>query len=351
MEQFDKVVGDVLTRVPGNPLIGMCNSSSLIPKMIDGQLSTSIAAKEHIRKLIFPDAAMLLDPSGNPLSQGKDFKLFTDLDEFEAAGTSNDSQLRVFVYAIVSRQGHDTVRMAEQQGIETIQRRGKNTPSSVILISSEDPSTFHTGSQSYKYALGEANGVLVVDWYPKVVAGELYLNAGCPPFLKEAMIRDMPLLKDPKYWKILWDTCDLSKRLGNSLTTSQQQQLIISQPTTKQSRKLQELDANALHMNDGNKKQKAIPQECLQKCFGKKRIVVSGKGVNRARLKATLKANETLLHLKAVSDFPDDIAKKAGEYIFVEGEEATERKVQVARANQIKTWTVSYLEEFVSSIQ
>lgn len=351
MEQFGKVVDDLLTRVPGNSLIGMCNSSSLIPEMIDGQLSTSIAAKEHIRKLISPDVAMLLDPSGNALSQGKDFKLFTDLDGFEAAGT-NDNQLRVFVHTIVSRVGHDTVRLAEQQGIETIQRRGRNTLSSATLISSEDPSTFHAGNQSNKYALGEGNGVIIADWYPRVLEGDLYLNAGGAPFWKEAVIEALPLLKDPRFWKILGDKSNLSQRLvGKSLTTSQQQQMIISQPTRRQTtRKLQELDANAL-VNDGNKKQKAIPQECLQKCFGKKRIVVSGKGVDRTRLKAALKANETLLHLKAVSDFPDDIAKRAGEYIFVEGEEATARKVQVARANQITTWTVSNLEEFVSSIQ
>jgi hypothetical protein len=354
VEQFDKVVDNALTRVSGDPVIGMCNSSSLIPELIDGQLSTSIAEKEHIRKLISQNVAMILTPSGDPLSQGKDFILFTDLDEFEAAGTSNDSQIRVFMHTILSRQGHNTVRMAEQQGIETIQRRGKNTPNSVILISSEDPSTFHPGGDSKKYALGEANGLLVVGWYPKVVAGELYLNAGCPPFLKDAMIRAIPLLKDPKYWKILGDTLSLSERLGsNSLTTSQKQQLIISQPTTKQSRKLQELDANALHLNDGNKKQKAIPQKCVRAFFGKKRIVVSGSGVDRARLQATLKAYETLLHLKAVSDFPADIAKpkRAGEYIFVEGANATERKVQVARANQITTWSASDLEKLVELMQ
>ena len=62
-------------------------------------------------------STMFVTPSGNPLSEDEHFKVYSNADEFDKASTNGTFPMPVFVRAIVEAVEHETVRKAEEEGI------------------------------------------------------------------------------------------------------------------------------------------------------------------------------------------------------------------------------------------
>eukprot|EP00986_Skeletonema_menzelii_P004714 scaffold1646_cov69-Skeletonema_menzelii.AAC.1 len=351
-----------LPKVKGNgPTLVMCNASSSNAEIIDGRLVTSRVDNEQFRKLVCTDSTILLLSNGATPSVS-DFTIVTVSDASEINVTETEGICQVIVYEPAGAVDQASVRMMEEAGIKTIQMKAKKFSG---IISTEHPTSYFPGSISDKYLLGQATVVIVSGFLASVMSGKLFLNANLTQFLKLQIMNTVSELRDPKYWKLAGDDLTLAQRLEkmtlggslSSLAPVQQQQMIMMQQTRRQTAKqvrkeqaLKKRDTNARpEVEDGDrgdKKQRAIPSECL----GKDRLVMSGSVGDRDEIISELEAHESWLGLKVRTQFPGNIRERAHKYIFVCGEGASQKKVTAAKQNGITTWSPEQLTEFLAKL-
>eukprot|EP00984_Skeletonema_dohrnii_P004067 scaffold1407_cov155-Skeletonema_dohrnii-CCMP3373.AAC.4 len=96
VKQLDSLINSVLSLTDADqPSLAMCNACSMKANMINGELSTSRADGEHLRKIKSKDVALLLDVNGGIPLEGTHFTIISEVGKLDRTRKGNKFQVLV----------------------------------------------------------------------------------------------------------------------------------------------------------------------------------------------------------------------------------------------------------------